>query len=70
MSVIASNIARIIDEKGLKQKYVAEKVGITEQTLSNYLACRSGIRADMIPAFCKALEVDPNALYTPVDEAS
>lgn len=63
MSVLAYNINRVIREKGLKQKYVAEKVGISETSLSNYLTERSGIKGDMVPAFCRALEVEPNELY-------
>ena len=63
MSIIVRNISRIIKEKGLKQKYVAERVGISETTLSNYLAERSGIKADMVPNFCDALDVEPNELY-------
>ena len=63
MSVLVDNINRIIREKGLKQKFVAEKIGVSETTLSNYLAERSGIKADIVPDFCRALEVEPNELY-------
>lgn len=63
MSVLAYNINRVIREKGLKQKFVADKVGISESALSNYLSERSGIKADMVPDFCRALEVEPNELY-------
>lgn len=69
MSVLVYNINRIIREKGLKQKFVAEKVGISEAALSNYLAERNGIKADIVPEFCRALEVDANELYK-VEEAS
>ena len=70
MSVLVNNINRIIREKGLKQKYVAEKVGVSEAALSNYLAERSGIKADIVPKFCRALEVEPNDLYEQRDAAS
>lgn len=70
MDVVVKNIIRIIDEKGLKRKYVAARVGITEATLSNYLNGVSRIRADMIPLFCAALNVEPNDIYAPVKEAS
>jgi len=63
MSVLVDNINRIIREKGLKQKFVAEKIGVSETALSNYLAERSGIKADIVPDFCRALEVEPNELY-------
>lgn len=68
MSVLVDNINRIIREKGLKQKFVAEKIGVSETALSNYLAERSGIKADIVPDFCRALEVEPNELYR--EEAS
>lgn len=70
MDVVVKNIIRIIDEKGLKRKYVAARVGIKEATLSNYLNGVSRIRADMIPLFCVALNVEPNDIYAPVKEAS
>ena len=63
MSVLVNNINRIIREKGLKQKYVADKIGVSETALSNYLSERSGIKADIVPDICRALEVEPNELY-------
>lgn len=63
MSTIAETIEKIIAEKGYKKKAVAQRAGISDQKLSDMLSGRAIIRADMIPAFCRALEVEPNALY-------
>lgn len=63
MSVVTLNIKRIIKEKGMLQKAVAEKAGFTSQELSDMLNSRKIIRADMIPSFCSALGVEPNELF-------
>ena len=70
MNVVATNIARIIDEKGFKKNAIARRAGISDQKLSDMLNGRAVIRAEMIPNFCRALEVEPNALYYPVEEAA
>lgn len=63
MSVVAFNIERIIKEKGLLKKGVAERAGFTSQELSDMLNNRKIIRADMVPSFCAALGVEPNELF-------
>ena len=37
MDIVVYNIRRIMEEKGLKQKYVAEKSGFTAQEFSNMM---------------------------------
>jgi len=63
MNLVAENIERIIEEKGMKKKVVARRAGITDQKLSDMLAGRAVIRAEIIPNICHALDVEPNALY-------
>lgn len=63
MNIVAENIERIIEERGYKKKVVARRAGITDQKLSDMLAGRAVIRAEMIPNICHALGVEPNALY-------
>ena len=60
MSVIASNIIRYMNEKGLKQKAVAKMAGFDEVKFSNMLNGRTVIRAEHIPPICEALGVEPN----------
>ncbi len=70
MNIVASNIERIIQSKGFKKNAVARRAGITNQKLSDMLAGRAVIRAEMVPNFCKALEVEPNDLYHQESEES
>ena len=70
MSIVAENIERIINEKGYKKSFVARRAGITTQKLSDMLNGRAIIRAEMVPAFCYVLDVEPNALYQPIERAS
>ena len=60
---VAKRIKLIIVEKGLYQRFVAEKVGFTEQQFSDMLNGRKIIRAEHIPAIAKALGVDFNELF-------
>lgn len=63
MTIIQGNIARIIEEKDLKKKGVAKRAGITPQALSDILAGRKVIRADMIPALAEGLGVEIPELF-------
>lgn len=62
-SPVAENIQQIIRENGLKQTYIAEKAGYTEQMLSNMLVGRKVIKACDVIRICMALGVDANTLY-------
>ena len=63
MNLVATNIERIIAEKGYKKNAVAKRAGISGQKLSDMLNGRAIIRAEIVPNICKALNVDPNDLY-------
>jgi len=63
MSIIQKNIGRIIEEKGLVKKGVAKRAGMTQQALSDILAGRKVIRADMVPPIAKALNVGIAELF-------
>ncbi len=63
MCVVAENVRKIIDNRGLKQKAVAEKAGYTDQQFSNLLCGRKKIETSDIMKLCKVLEVMPNDLY-------
>lgn len=43
MQTVEGNLRRIIDEKGIKQRHLAEKAGIPEKTLSAMLNGRREI---------------------------
>lgn len=63
MDLVVNNIKRIIAERGLKQKHVAEKSGFTEQEFSNMMNGRKRIDTSYIPCICFALGAQPNDLF-------
>lgn len=52
-----SKVLGKIREKHLTQRELAEKIGITEQTLISKLNGKSYFRADEVIAICEALEI-------------
>lgn len=65
---IIENIRNTINDKGLKQKFVAEKCGFTDQELSNILNKRSLLRAEFIPCIAVALGITPNEIFYGTEE--
>jgi transcriptional regulator with XRE-family HTH domain len=63
MSIVQKNLIRIIEEKGLLKKGVAKRANMTPQVLSDVLAGRRVIRADMVPSLANALEVGVAELF-------
>ena len=64
-SPVAESVKRIIREKGLKQKYVAEKCGMTDDTFSRMLSGKALIKPCYIPIMADALGVSPSELFEP-----
>ena len=60
---IAKNVCRLIKDKGLKKRYVAEKAGFTAADFSRMINGKKIIRAEYIPAIAHALGVTPNDIY-------
>lgn len=60
---IAKNISRIIEDKGLKKRYVAEKAGYTKQEFSDMLNGRRIIKACDIPRIARATDADLYEIY-------
>lgn len=61
--MVNENVRDAIEDSGLKQKFVAEKIGISEQALSAMLNGRQKIGAEDFFAFCKVLNKTPEELY-------
>jgi len=59
---VSGNIIRVIDEKGLKQKHVAEKAGYTKQQFNSMLNGRKLIKPVDIVNIAATLNVDANEL--------
>lgn len=60
---LASGIIGILKDRGIKQTYLAEKIGLTDQELSDSLNGRRIIKAREIPQIAFALDLTPNDLY-------
>lgn len=62
-SVIAENVKRIIKEKGLLQKAVAERSGYSVPTFNNMLNGRKIITDVDVSKIASTLQVEPNDLF-------
>jgi transcriptional regulator with XRE-family HTH domain len=63
---VAAAVCSIIEERGLKQVYVAQKAGYSKQALNDMLNGRRLIRPQDIVTLAKALEVEPAQLFQTV----
>lgn len=61
--VLSTNIRKLIREKGLKQKSVAEQCKIDEKIFSNMLCNRQDIRTENLPLIANALNVTVDELF-------
>lgn len=57
--MIAKRLKAYITDKGLKQRTIAKKAGIGEQTLSDILNGRRQLKADVFIDICAALGESP-----------
>lgn len=58
----AAKLSTAIDESGLKQKFIAEKVGVSEQALSAMLKGRQKIDVDTFFAIAVVLHMTPEQI--------
>ena len=63
MSVVAGNVKRLIKERGIKQKFVADRAGMGDSMLSMKLNDLVRFNEDDIVRLCTALDVEPNELF-------
>jgi len=59
----AKSVKEVMNQKGLKQKVVAEKAGFSEREFSAMLTNRRIIKVDEVMDIANALGVTPNELY-------
>lgn len=64
VSLIATNIKKIINSRGLKHLAVARKAGYTQGQFSNLLNGRKTITDEDILKICTVLNVQPNDLFS------
>lgn len=62
-------IAKLIQKKGIKQVYIAEKAGYTAQELSDMLNGRKIIKMCDVPRLANALGVEIDAIYLAGEES-
>lgn len=62
-TAIADNTRRIIAERGLKKRAVAERAGFSENQFSAILNKRRVVRDIDVIAIARALDVTPNELF-------
>ena len=62
-SIVATNVQKLIKERGLKQVYIAEQIGISPKDLSDMLNNRRYIHDEYIIAFAKIFGVSIDSLF-------
>lgn len=60
---VANNIVRIIRENGIKQSFVAMRIGCSKQELNDMLNGRRIIKVNDVPKICSALGVGIDELF-------
>ena len=70
MTLVQENLVRVIEEKGLVKKGVAKRAGITPQMLSDIIAGRKVIRADMVPALAAAIDVPIPEMFRKIEKGA
>ena len=63
MTVFENNVKSVMKSKGLKHKYVAEKIGVSEKLFSAMLNGRKAIKVSDVLLLCEVLEATPNQLF-------
>lgn len=58
----ATNVKKIIESRGLKQSYIAEKVGLNPKTFNALLNGRKTFDVSFVVPICRALDITPNQL--------
>ena len=61
---VVNRIREIIDEKGIKAKWLAEKAGISGSALTHYLKNRRQPDATVLARIAKALDLTVDDLLT------
>ena len=61
--MINDRICKAVADSGMKQKYIAERIGVSEPTFSAMLAGKRKIDVDEFFGICEALKMEPDDLY-------
>lgn len=66
--MIYEQVAKYLEEKGIKQSFVCKKTGIEKNALSNTLSGDRRMTAEEYVSICDALEV-PYSLFASTDQS-
>ena len=61
--MVNEHISAAVADSGLKQKYIAERIGMSEPTLSAVLAGKRKVDVDEFFGLCQVLKKTPEELY-------
>lgn len=64
-SIVVDVINNTITDLGIKQKIIAEKIGVSEDRVSRILSGKSKMLADEMINICVLLDIDPNVFRQP-----
>ena len=64
MALLKNNIKEILESRGIKQKWLAEKSGVNEKTLSNCISERHDISLINAMKIAKVLDMTVDELFT------
>lgn len=57
---VQARIARYVSDNGIKQTFIADKTGLSKNTISAILTLNRKMSADEYEMICKALNKTPN----------
>lgn len=56
-------LKQLIQAKGYKQKWLAQKLGVSEVTISNWVSGKTTPKEEHLKKLCEILEVNPEILF-------
>jgi len=63
-----TRLEKVVQERGIKQNFLAAKLGVTEQSVSNWILGKHKMSAEAMMRFCEILNCQPCEIYGTVDE--
>lgn len=61
--MVNDRVCRAVADSGMKQKFIAEKIGMSEPTFSAVLAGKRKLDVDEFFKICVVLKMRPEVLY-------
>ncbi len=61
--MVNERINAAVEDSGLKQKYIADRIGVSEPTFSAILSGKRKVDVDEFFSICQVLQKTPEQLY-------